>query len=491
MANALGTQMGGLPVSSKASVPDYASQIGAIDTEMKQNLPKIKEGFDTAAEVEGLKAQQKTASETAKLAEETKGLQKYRESIADSEVSKQINQVIEQRNKPFVPTQESQKDLMNVFTLTTLIGLGLGGLGKQHSQQAISAMNGMLEGHIKGRDDLYKREKDVFEENSKALDRLVSTLQVKKQEILELAKTDYQAAQLKAEQVAMEAGAPFLADITRKQGVVKGAEYLDSLNKQLEKQKESLMRLYDASERRKEAERTHEETRRHNLREEAIQSQRLAAQTSSKLDDFTQMLEADGVHIADKRAREQVANGIGSAAELKSLQKDVQNNPALVGRQGQIAQFTQRWITSFNTGGPEPTASQADQEALLFAKKYASMLTRYELALAGSGRSGSTVAFQKRYNDLLSQNQFDAPSLVKLFDDMEDEVKKLALEKSKNLVPELVDKYANDINNKLGKTSTQAVETDSERARALKAIEAGAPRDEVAKIYKQKTGKDL
>jgi hypothetical protein len=264
MANALGTQMGGLPVSSKASVPDYASQIGAIDTEMKQNLPKIKEGFDTAAEVERLKAQQKTASETAKLAEETKGLQKYRESIADSEVSKQINQVIEQRNKPFVPTQESQKDLMSVFTLTTLIGLGLGGLGKQHSQQAISAMNGMLEGHIKGRDDLYKREKDVFEENSKALDRLVSTLQVKKQEILELAKTDYQAAQLKAEQVAMEAGAPFLADITRKQGVVKGAEYLDSLNKQLEKQKESLMRLYDASERRKEAERSHAEQARHN-----------------------------------------------------------------------------------------------------------------------------------------------------------------------------------------------------------------------------------
>ena len=275
MANALGTQMGGLPVSSKASVPDYASQIGAIDTEMKQNLPKIKEGFDTAAEVEGLKAQQKTASETAKLAEETKGLQKYRESIADSEVSKQINQVIEQRNKPFVPTQESQKDLMSVFTLTTLIGLGLGGLGKQHSQQAISAMNGMLEGHIKGRDDLYKREKDVFEENSKALDRLVSTLQVKKQEILELAKTDYQAAQLKAEQVAMEAGAPFLADITRKQGVVKGAEYLDSLNKQLEKQKESLMRLYDASERRKEAERSHAEQARHNREVERLQSERL------------------------------------------------------------------------------------------------------------------------------------------------------------------------------------------------------------------------
>jgi len=275
MANPLGTQMGGLPVSSKASVPDYASQIGAIDTEMKQNLPKIKEGFDTAAEVEGLKEQRKIKSETAKLAEEAKGLEKYRETIANSEVSKQLDQVIEQRNKAFVPTQETQKDLMNVFTLTTLVGFALGGLGKQHAQQAISAMNGMLEGHIKGRDDLYKREKDVFEENSKALDRLVSTLQVKKQEILELAKTDYQAAQLKAEQVAMEAGAPFLADITRKQGVVKGAEYLDSLNKQLEKQKESLMRLYDASERRKEAERSHAEQARHNREVERLQSERL------------------------------------------------------------------------------------------------------------------------------------------------------------------------------------------------------------------------
>jgi len=469
MADALGIQMGKLPVSNKASVPDYASQIGDINVQMKQNLPKIEEGYKTAAEVEGLQEQRKQVSETAKLAEEARGLEQYRKTIANSDVSKQIDQVIEQRNKPFVPTQESSKDLMNVFTLTTLIGFALGGMGKQHAQQAVSAMNGMLEGHTKGREDLYKREKDVFDENSKALDRLVSTLQVKKQEILELAKTDYQGAQIKAEQLAIKAGAPLLAEITRKQGVVKAAEYLDSVNKQLEKQKESLMRLYDAAERRKEAERTHEETRRHNLVEEGLQRQRQATQATSKLDDFTQMLEANGVHIADKQAREKVANGIGSAAELKSLQKDVQNNPALVGRQGQIAQFTQRWITSFNIGGPEPTASQADQEALLFAKKYASMLTRYELALAGSGRSGSTVAFQKRYNDLLSQNQFDAPSLVKLFDDMQDEVKKLALEKSKNLVPELVDKYANDINNKLNKTSTPSEKPANIPADARKA----------------------
>jgi len=38
-------------------------------------------------------------------------------------------------------------------------------------QAAMSAMNGMLEGHQKGRADLYKQQKDIFETNQKLLDK--------------------------------------------------------------------------------------------------------------------------------------------------------------------------------------------------------------------------------------------------------------------------------------------------------------------------------
>jgi len=40
----------------------------------------------------------------------------------------------------------------------------------------MSAMNGMLEGHQKGREDLYKKEKDIYDQNMKALDRTIDTL---------------------------------------------------------------------------------------------------------------------------------------------------------------------------------------------------------------------------------------------------------------------------------------------------------------------------
>ena len=122
-------------------------------------------------------------------------------------------------------------------------------------------------------------------------------------------------------------------------------------------------------------------------------------------------------------------------AELNSLRNDVINNPNLIGRQGQIQQFTDRYIKSLKGEAPpldESKVAQADQEALLFSKKYASMLTRYEQALAGGSR-GFTVAFQKRFNDLLSQNQFNAPSITRLFDDMSHEIAAGARQKSNKL----------------------------------------------------------
>lgn len=371
--------MGGLPISDKASVPDYASQISALDTDIAKNREDIRKGFEAAGELAGLETAAKTESQKAKLAEEERGLQQYRTTIADSEVAKQLDRAIEQRNKPFVPTQESSKDLMNVFTLTTLVGFALGGAGKAHAQQAVSAMNGMLEGHIKGREDLYKREKDIFDENSKALDRLVTTLQAKKQEVLELAKTDYQAAQVRAEQLAIEAGAPFAADIARKQGVVKWGEYIDTVNRQLEKQKESLMRLNEQAERRKETERAHAETVRHNLQEEQIQSQRLG---------YTQ---AQG----ERKIAKDEAPLIQGVRGIEDLQRQLRDPEVRTGWIAATAPFTEKFSSIDFTADPGDVVRQvnskltATDKTTLFLKD--AILRAYEIERAARGGGRLTV----------------------------------------------------------------------------------------------------
>jgi len=56
-----------------------------------------------------------------------------------------------------------------LFGLISVIGFTIGMGGKRHAMQAMSAMNGMLEGHRAGREDVYKREKGIFEEQLKAL----------------------------------------------------------------------------------------------------------------------------------------------------------------------------------------------------------------------------------------------------------------------------------------------------------------------------------
>ena len=60
----------------------------------------------------------------------------------------------------FVPTRDTVQDVAGLFSLIGVIGMVV---GKGNAMQAMNAMNGMLEGHQKGRKDLFKQEQAVFE----------------------------------------------------------------------------------------------------------------------------------------------------------------------------------------------------------------------------------------------------------------------------------------------------------------------------------------
>ena len=342
----------------------------------------------------------------------------------------------------FKPTQDDAVALGQLFSLIATTGMLLGSSGKMSSLNSMNAMTGMLEGFSKGRADLFKQQKDIYDKEFQKMKALREDIKNDFDRYKELLATDREAAD------------------NLKSVLIAKVGQNSVLGKQLE-----LGNLKAAGDTLQGVEKTMTEAERQSFELKKMEKQHEYAKelanlkSRGKIDDAAQELESLGVHIADKKERSSVNNAVGSMAELKSLKQEVQENPALVGRQGQISQFTDRWINSFKTGEAPPQASEADQEALLFAKKYASMLTRYELALAGTARGGSTVSFQTRYNNLLSQNQFDAASLTKLFDDMQTEVARGAMEKSPKLTYDMMDNLSDRLNVRLGDAPAQTPKT--------------------------------
>jgi hypothetical protein len=306
----------------------------------------------------------------------------------------------------------------------------------------------MLEGYQKGQQDVYKKQKDIFDENQKALSKAVEGLRDELKRAAETASVNKELGLAQARQAIANHQAKQMGEYLDKMGVAATYELSEKAWQINEKLKAEKRAEEDRAERR-----AHErEIERQGRERLDMERQKLKG-----FDDVAQYLDSKGIHIADKAQRAAVQSAVSSMGELKDLKDEVAKNPNLVGRQGQIRQFTDKYLKSMQPGGQpfdESSVPPADQEALLFAKKYASMLTRYEQGLAGSGRSGSTVAFQKRYNDLLSQNQFNAASINQLFDDMQLEMARTAGKASPKLTFGIMDEMANDMRGRINPQDT-------------------------------------
>ena len=422
LSQALGSDFNSLPISEQSKMVKTAPQARQAELSTIDQQTKASESL---AEKEG--ALQVTGAQ-----EKVKALEGY---------SKEEKDLVEASRKErekfpypeFHPTKDNAQDLMELFSVINVVGMAMGASGKNNALGAMKSMTGMMKGYREGRKDLFEKEKVEFDKQFQSMKTKHEEIAKDLEQSLKLSSTDKEKALAIADVAVAKSGSPILKEKARIQGMGEAIKYWDNVGRDLQASQDKVeQRAFDL----KKIEMEHQ----NRLKE-------LQAKSSLKQDDVVAELDSLGVHISDKKDRATVSNSVGSMAELKALKNEVINNPSLVGRQGQIAQFTQRYINSFKTGEPidETKVTQADQAALLFAKKYASMLTRYELALAGTARGGSTVSFQTRYNNLLSQNQFNAASLVQLFDDMQIEVARGAMEKSNKLTYGMMD----DMSNKL------------------------------------------
>jgi hypothetical protein len=120
-----------------------------------------------------------------------------------------------------------------------------------------------------------------------------------------------------------------------------------------------------------------------------------------------------------------ITNSAASVAEANELIKEVEANPKIVGRTGQASRFWERIFTAANLGTSDPEVDKAAakdpdlQKSLLLSKKFATYLVGWERSIAeNNARQAGTVYFQRRFNDLMNQDQFDANSFKQLLKDM-------------------------------------------------------------------------
>jgi hypothetical protein len=127
-------------------------------------------------EVEAAEKQEKAYGQQELAKAEAETTKKFAEEFQPKELKEKYEKTVDELGKPFIPTQQTAGDLGTIFAMTNILGFLIGGGAKGSAQAALSAQNGMLEGYQKGQQDVYKKQKDIFDENQKALSKAVESL---------------------------------------------------------------------------------------------------------------------------------------------------------------------------------------------------------------------------------------------------------------------------------------------------------------------------
>ena len=335
------------------------------------------------------------------------------------------NKELEYPRPEFHPTKENAQSLGELFSLVATMGVMLGGGGKMAAQGALDSMTGMLKGWQSGRKDLYEKELKEFDKEYKRVQDIRTDIQNKLQKGMQLASIDKEASYSELQQAAALSGASSIVQSYIKAGQPKMA--LDLMNKAISIDKD----VKDRQQRASEAQSRLLQQERHHQETMALQKAKSLLKSG---DQASFINEQTGANLSPKDAQE-VSLAALSVGHAYSLLGKVQEHPEWIGRSGQIKQFFNRYVDSLNNNKPLPAddpslaSDKSGQEALVFAKDYAAYLVNYERSIAG-GTRGFTVQFQKRFNDLLNQNQFNASGFNNLMNQQIDEISRTAIAKS-------------------------------------------------------------
>ena len=365
-----------------------------------------------------LKTQEKAGEEASKAKIEADVAQKTAEFGAKREALEKIGaedkahyEEVKKEMKPtpeFKPTQDSALELGAIFSMIATMGVALGGSGKLSGINALNSMGGMLKGYQQGRKDLFTKEQATFDKEMASMKASNDALLKDLEQYQKLRVNDKEAAMLLAGEIAAKNPGVIAAQINA--GRADNALEVAKANSKLQSE---------------------------------IMTKAIKAGVSGKvatMGDFFPGLQFTGTPSQNEDKKNSINAGALSLATADELKQYAKENPQYLGRQGQIAQNVNRYIDSWDASGrTSDIESMPDngEPALIFAKKYAAYLVGYERTLAGSNR-GMTQAFQKRFNDLMSQDQFNSQAFEQLMNEQMREVARATASKDPSITgPEL------------------------------------------------------
>ena len=223
------TGMEQLPETSKLAGAFPSAPKGYIGP--KEIAPALQEVSRKQADVEAELAKSDIRIEKAKREEQAQKAEKMQEFYKSEK--KAIEELPERAAykksvedlaaAKFEPTKDNMQSIANLFSLMGVIGAVI---GKGNAMQGMYAMNGVLEGHIKGRRDLVKQQALEFEKNFKVLQTKVDAAYKELQEAVNLRIYDQKAGQEAITMAIARSESPLLKEMEARQGPLRTLNFL-------------------------------------------------------------------------------------------------------------------------------------------------------------------------------------------------------------------------------------------------------------------------
>jgi hypothetical protein len=190
---------------------------------------------------------------------EAKATQQY---ATEEKAAKNVyeQKLVDEPLPAFVPSKESVKDIAGLFSLISVIGMVIGGGGKQNAQLSMSAMNGMLEGHQKGRSDLYKQQATEFDKNFKAMIQKHAEFRKELEDAVKLAATNKEAGFANARLAATKAGSDIVKTMLDQGRLMDAYKFVDESEKGVNEALKAEQKIRADAAKEAAAERRHRET---------------------------------------------------------------------------------------------------------------------------------------------------------------------------------------------------------------------------------------
>ena len=338
----------------------------------------------------------------------------------------------------FEPSKRNIEENIALFSLINVVGFAIGAGGKNHSQQAMAALNGMSEGVNKGDINRYKQEKSTFDTNLNALAKKANMLSNELQKISVLSTRDNEEAQLKLQSLFAREHADFLKQYTEQRGLAAGLAYAQQTAKAaqsaLERQKTHDMREQEARDRILFAAANRQPREPHVIGQtpegygvylvdgnEVVGKTKLTLKgkgTTGATGGLSSVIrDATGLDLPAKDAAV-VQSNVQGIRTIEGLQRELQDPEVTKGLKAKAASFFEK-LSSLPDSTDFETAANTQltdtDKTTLFLKK--AMLSAYAIERAATGGQRVTVQMMRQVGPVLDPTNYTGPAFNQLLDD--------------------------------------------------------------------------